>query len=103
MNKTICVKKSKATEWWIAEYTTLDVVTQGETKIEALINLLEIITIHIDYAVENGNISNVLPVSPRSNKALKPDSATSSRCISCDVNWKLANYCGNCGKKRPAA
>ena len=57
--KTIKVKKKK--EYYIATYTTLDIVTQGETKEEALMNLLELLCIQIDYAVENDNLENLVP------------------------------------------
>lgn len=49
---------------WIAEYTTLDIVSQGPSKRSAIKNLLDCIVIHIDYAVKNGNLGDLSPPEP---------------------------------------
>ncbi len=56
--KTIKVKKGE--KYYIATYTTLDIVTQGETKEEALLNLLDCICITIDYAIKSNNLKNII-------------------------------------------
>ena len=60
MQSTISVRKDKV--GYIACYKTLDIVTQGATKEEAKLNLLDCIMLHIDYAVENDNIDALFGV-----------------------------------------
>lgn len=48
--KTIRTKKDG--DYYIATYTTLDLVTQGKTREKALLNLLEIIAVQIDSALK---------------------------------------------------
>ena len=58
--KTISIRKDKV--GYIAHYKTLDIMTQGNTREEAKLNLLDCIMIAIDYAVENENIEYLFKV-----------------------------------------
>jgi predicted RNase H-like HicB family nuclease len=64
----VCGFRTKGEKCYIASYETLDLVTQGETKQEALLNLLDVITMQIDYAIKEGNIKNILPPFPVSKR-----------------------------------
>jgi len=54
------IKIEQKEKWWIATYTTLDIVAQGETKDASIYNLLECITIQIDFAIEHDNLKNMM-------------------------------------------
>jgi len=58
MDNTVRVYQSKP-GCYIAEYTTLDIVSQGDTKEKALLALLDCITAQIDYGIENDNTENL--------------------------------------------
>jgi hypothetical protein len=61
--KTIKVKKGEM--YYIATYKTLDLVTQGDTKEEALLTLLDVLCATIDYAVESDNLEGIVPKKKR--------------------------------------
>jgi len=90
--KTVRVKKGE--KYYIAKYTTLDLVSQGETKEEALSNLFDLLVLQIDYAVENDNLANLVPPGKRCPRCKKPMWASKGRsyvCISCGMKVEYEN------------
>lgn len=55
--KNLSVRKEN--KWYIASYKTLDLVAQGNTKEEAKNNLLDLLILYIDFAIENNNIEAI--------------------------------------------
>jgi len=57
MPSSISIRKDKV--GYIAHYKTMDIVSQGDTKEEAKLNLLDCLMLHIDHAVRNENINSL--------------------------------------------
>ena len=61
MIDSIKIKKEKGIKqnYYVAHYETLDIIAQGDTENEALLNLLECICIAIEFAIDHNNIENL--------------------------------------------
>ena len=55
--KNLSMKKTR--DGYLATYKTLDLAVQGATKEEAKSNLLDLLILYIDYAIENSNIEAI--------------------------------------------
>ena len=52
--------------WWIAHCLEMDLPAEGETPLDALKNLLDLVNVHVEAAMKDGDLGSIFSPAPSS-------------------------------------